>query len=546
MSSEWWRGAVIYQVYPRSFYDGNGDGVGDLPGITQKLDYIASLGVDAVWLSPIFKSPMKDFGYDVSDYCDVDPIFGDLSDFDALVHRAHELGLKVMIDQVLSHSSDEHPWFQQSRASRINDKSDWYVWADALPDGSPPNNWLSVFGGSSWAWDTRRKQYYLHNFLAQQPDLNFHNPEVQNAVLGAVKFWLDRGVDGFRFDTANYFHHDTSLVSNPGVHTNWSVGELPHNPYEMQKHVHDKNRPENLRFFEDLRVLLNQYGAASVGEIGDADALQMMVDYTAGGNRLHMTYSFGFLNPEGHADHVRQQVQAFEDRVQQQKTGSWPCWTVGNHDVVRVLTRWQGESSPEDYMRMVMAMLFSLKGSACWYQGDELSLPEAHLQFEDLVDPPGIAFWPEYKGRDGCRTPMPWQFELPNAGFSGDVSVKPWLPVVESHRTLSVDMREKNQDAALHFMRTFLAWRKTQPALITGDVTYHAGDRNVLSLTRTAEDGASLWAAFNMNAEISEIPLPAGVREIDVPGLPVHQSGVVTGQVLSLPPYGIFFGLLQR
>jgi len=364
MTKNWWRGAVIYQVYPRSFMDANGDGIGDLPGITRKLDYIASLGVDAVWISPIFQSPMKDFGYDVSDYRNVDPLFGTLADFDQLVAKAHQLGLKVMIDQVLSHSSDQHPWFRESRASRDNPKADWYVWADARPDGSPPNNWLSVFGGSSWSWDTRRKQYYLHNFLAEQPDLNYHQPAVQAQVLEDIRFWLERGVDGFRFDTSNYFHHDQQLRDNPPLHETWQPQALPANPYDMQRHLHDKNQPENTAFFERVRLLLDEHGAASVGEVGDAEALDLMIDYTRGGKRLHMTYSFAFLNQHGHADHVRRHAAEFEQAAAAGQTGSWPCWTVGNHDSVRVLSRWNGLQSPSDFMRLVMAMLFSLRGSA--------------------------------------------------------------------------------------------------------------------------------------------------------------------------------------
>ncbi|MEY5022373.1 MAG: Oligo,6-glucosidase 1, partial [Pseudomonadota bacterium] len=247
-NNNWWRGGVIYQIYPRSFADSNGDGVGDLPGITKHLDYVAKLGADAVWLSPIFKSPMKDFGYDVSDYCDVDPLFGTLDDFRTMVNKAHELGLRVMIDQVLSHTSDQHPWFAESRASRNNPKADWYVWADAKDDGNPPNNWLSIFGGSAWQWDTRRRQYYLHNFLTSQPDLNYHNPDVVEAILGTVKFWLELGVDGYRLDTANYYFHDKQLRNNPGrgqpKGNDPAVNDV--NPYGWQYHKFDKTQPENL------------------------------------------------------------------------------------------------------------------------------------------------------------------------------------------------------------------------------------------------------------------------------------------------------------
>ncbi len=278
---DWWRGAVVYQIYPRSFQDDSGDGIGDLRGIIRRLDHVARLGADAIWLSPVFTSPMADMGYDVSDYCDIDPLFGTLADFDALVLRAHDLGLKVIVDQVLSHSSDKHPWFEESRAARTGAKADWYVWADCQPDGTPPNNWLSVFGGPAWEWDTRRRQFYLHNFLASQPDLNFHEPQVQDALLTTMRFWLDRGVDGFRLDTVNYYFHDPALRNNgPEAQKN---GRPAINPYEMQDHVHSKTQPENIAFIKRLRALLDEYdNRALVGEVGENRGA-----LGAGDGRLH-------------------------------------------------------------------------------------------------------------------------------------------------------------------------------------------------------------------------------------------------------------------
>ena len=261
--ADWWRGAVIYQIYPRSFQDSNGDGIGDLVGITERLPYVAELGVDAIWLSPIFTSPMADMGYDVSDYTDIDPIFGSLADFDALLERAHALGLKVIIDQVLSHSSIEHPFFKESRQSRNNPKADWYVWADPKHDGSPPNNWLSIFGGGAWAWEPRRCQYYLHNFLAEQPDFNFHNPEVQDWLLSTMRFWLERGVDGFRLDTVNFYFHDKLLRDDPA---DFRVKAKPEwNPYGMQYHLFSKNQPENLIFLERMRKLARRIRGPRAG-----------------------------------------------------------------------------------------------------------------------------------------------------------------------------------------------------------------------------------------------------------------------------------------
>jgi alpha-glucosidase len=275
VDKDWWRGAVIYQIYPRSFQDSNGDGIGDLNGITQRLPYIASLGVDAIWISPFFTSPMKDFGYDVSDYTGIDPMFGTMSDFDVLTETAHSLGLRVMIDLVLSHTSDEHPWFKESRANRDNDKADWFVWAEPKDDGTPPNNWLSIFGGSAWQWDGRREQYYLHNFLTSQPDLNFHCPAVQDALLDVVRFWLDRGVDGFRLDTINFYIHDKLLRSNPALPKDQRDATIAPsvNPYNHQLHLYSKNQPENLAFLERFRAVLEEYdAAAAVGIVGDSNS----------------------------------------------------------------------------------------------------------------------------------------------------------------------------------------------------------------------------------------------------------------------------------
>jgi len=295
---DWWRGAVIYQIYPRSFQDSNNDGIGDLGGIVQRLPYIADLGVDAIWISPFFTSPMKDFGYDVSNYCDVDPMFGTLADFDAVIQTAHDLGVRVMIDLVLSHTSDQHPWFKESRVSQDNGKSDWYVWADPKPDGNPPNNWLSIFGGPAWHWEGQRQQYYLHNFLTSQPDLNFHNPDVQNALLDVARFWLDRGVDGFRLDTINFYVHDKQLRDNPPLPADQRNATIAPqvNPYNHQEHLYDKNQPENLAFLRKLRAVMTPYGAAAVGEVGDAQrGLEIMGEYTAGDDLMQMCYAFEFL-----------------------------------------------------------------------------------------------------------------------------------------------------------------------------------------------------------------------------------------------------------
>lgn len=529
----WWRGAIIYQIYPRSFLDTNGDGVGDLPGITQRLDYVAGLGVDAIWVSPFFTSPMADFGYDIADYRDVDPLFGTLADFDRLIGKAHALGLKVMIDQVLSHTSIEHAWFKESRESRDNAKSDWYVWADAKPDGSPPNNWLSIFGGVAWQWEPRRRQYFLHNFLASQPDLNFHNAEVRAATLGNVKFWLDRGVDGLRLDAINFCFHDRLLRDNPAKPEALRVGRgfSPDNPYAFQYHLYNNTQPENLAFLAELRTLMNAYpDVAALGEISSEDSLATMAEYT-GPQRLHMGYSFELLTPDISVQHVRETVRSLEARM----TEGWPCWSISNHDVQRVVSRWGGASPPDYIASQLTAMVCALRGSVCIYQGEELGLTEAELPFEMLQDPYGIAFWPTFKGRDGCRTPMPWDAS-PNAGFSTGT---PWLPIPAAHSGLSVAEQSGQSQSPLLRLRAFLNWRKQHPALMWGDVTVHESDEPVLLLTRRLGE-SSLLAAFNLSAIEQCVPVPgtAAMHVVNGHGL---VSGAIEARSLRLPPHGVLF-----
>ncbi len=534
--SDWWRGAVIYQVYPRSFQDTTGDGSGDLRGITRRLGHIASLGVDAVWLAPFFASPMEDMGYDVSDYCAVDPMFGTMEDFDALVEEAHRLGLRIIIDQVLSHSSDRHPWFVESRSSRRNAKSDWYVWADPKPDGSAPTNWLSVFGGPAWEWDAVRKQYYLHNFLTSQPDLNFHNPDVQDAMLSVVRFWLERGVDGFRLDTVNYYFHDRELRDNPPRRMSRREMERQTNPYEYQNHLYDKTRPENLRFLRRFRALLDSVeNRASVGEVGDGPrSLKTVAAYTSGGDKLNMCYTFDLLGPQFSADHVRSCVEAFESRV----VDGWVCWAFSNHDVMRHVTRWArpGED-PEAVARFSIALLACLRGSICLYQGEELGLLEADLAFEDLRDPYGIRFWPGFKGRDGCRTPMPWQADLPAAGFT---TGRPWLPVPDDHRLRAVDRQEAADDSVLDRYREVLAFRRAWPALVHGSFELVSTADDTLVFLRAAGN-ERLLCAFNFASEPAEVPLVESLAALSPIGFP-GMTGARRGDVLHLPALGVFVG----
>ena len=393
-----WKNKVIYQIYPRSFQDTSGNGIGDLNGISSRLDYIADLGVDYIWISPFFESPQKDFGYDVSNYRKVDKIFGSNEDFKRLIDVFHKRDIGVITDLVLSHTSDEHEWFKESRNSKINQHKDWYVWQDGEP-GSPPNNWLSVFGGSAWKWDETREQYYLHNFLDSQPDLNFHNQEVQDQMLSEINFWLDFGVDGFRFDVINFLYHDKQLRNNPAKDPRHvrPLGFNKDNPYGLQVHKFDNTQPETLEYLTRIRTLLDKYNAISVGEIVSESPLEIIGEY-ANENRLHMAYCFEFLSEEFDFLQTDKIVKDFFLN----NPNSWPCWSFSNHDSMRIASRIDLEP------KIIMEKLLELDGNICIYQGEELGLKETNIAYKDLQDPFGKNFWPEFKGRDGCRTPMPW------------------------------------------------------------------------------------------------------------------------------------------
>lgn len=536
---DWWRGAVIYQIYPRSFQDSNGDGIGDLKGITARLGHVASLGADAIWISPFFTSPMRDFGYDVSDYCDVDPIFGTLSDFDALIAEAHRLGIRVMIDLVMSHTSSDHPWFKESKASRDNPKADWYVWADAKPDGTPPNNWLSIFGGSAWQWDPGRMQYFLHNFLTTQPDLNLHNPEVQSALLDVTRFWLKRGVDGFRLDTINFYFHDRQLRDNPALapeRRNANTAPAV-NPYNFQEHLYDKNQPENLAFLKRFRAVLDEFPAiAAVGEVGDSQrGLEIVGEYTSGGDKMHMCYAFEFLAPERPTPvSVAEVLHAFAAAAPE----GWACWAFSNHDVVRHVSRWgAGIEDTDAFAKLYASLLMSLRGSVCIYEGEELALPEAEIAFEDLQDPYGIEFWPAFKGRDGCRTPMVWEGSAAQGGFS--TAAKTWLPVPDAHLSRAVDRQKGAQGSVMEHYRTFIAFRKQHAALIKGAIRFLPVTGNVVSFTRTHGE-ETLLCLFNMGEAMERQPLPPGDWSV----LSGHGlTGNLEGATVELPAWG---GLIAR
>ncbi|MEM8816085.1 MAG: alpha-glucosidase [Pseudomonadota bacterium] len=525
---EWWRGASIYQIYPRSFLDTTGNGIGDLRGVTHRLDYIRDLGVDAIWLSPFFKSPMRDFGYDVSDYCDVDPLFGTLRDFDELLAAADKRGLRIVIDQVYSHSSSEHPWFRESAADRTNARADWYVWADPGADGAEPNNWQSIFGGPSWTWSPERQQYYLHNFLSEQPDLNLHDEEVQQAILDIARFWLDRGVKGFRLDALHCLMHDLELRDNPERE---NPPTTAHKPYHRQEHIFDHAHPGVPGFLQRVRKLTEEYDSIfTVAEVGTWNPLPLMQEY-AHPSRLNSAYSFDFLAaPQLDAAAFRKTVNAWPNH----RDSGWPSWAFSNHDAPRVATRWRGADLGDERTRLIALLQFSLRGNVFLYQGEELGLAQADVPFERLRDPEGIVHWPRTMGRDGARTPMPWCENEANAGFS---TAEPWLPLDPAHSARAVDSQAQDPKSVLSFFRQVVRFRQDNPALLYGDLTFLPSPADSLLYFRSREE-QHLLCGFNLSADTVALdPDARGTLSIALhTGKPPVDSD--NGEVLLEPGHG--------
>ncbi|MGB7539101.1 MAG: alpha-amylase family glycosyl hydrolase [Anaerolineales bacterium] len=473
-SRSWWQTGVVYQIYPRSFADSDGDGTGDLRGVISRLDYLndgtpRSLGVDAIWLSPFFPSPGLDFGYDVSDYCGIDPLFGTMADFDTLVAEAHRRGIRIVLDLVLNHTSHLHPWFVESRGARESPKRDWYIWQDPGRLGGVPNNWQSVFGGNAWKWDARTRQYYFHMFLEQQPDINWRNPIVRQSVMDVFRFWLDRGVDGFRLDVVNGYFKDLMLRNNPPA--------LGIRGYERQRHIYDKDQPELLGVYREIRSILDSYGERmAVGEImgGKAEAARYCKD-----GLLPLAFNFEFTHQGWSPRGFLRSIEGFERALAGE---GWPCYVLSNHDIVRHASRYGGRW-PAARAKVAAAMLLTLRGTPFLYHGEEIGMREGMIRRAELQDPPGKRYWPFYKGRDGCRTPIPWNAST-GAGFT---TGKPWLPINSDYRQVNVEAQRDDPDSVLSFYRKMIWLRKKTPALQTGDfVSITVGsDRALVYLRET-------------------------------------------------------------
>lgn len=494
--AKWWQRGTIYQIYPRSFQDSDGDGVGDLAGIEARLDYLAGLGVDAIWLSPIFPSPMADFGYDVANYTDIDPLFGSLADFDRLLASAHARGLKLLLDFVPNHSSDRHPWFVESRSSRDNPKRDWYIWRDPAPGGGPPNNWISDFGGSAWEWDAATGQYYGHAFLKEQPDLNWRNPELRAAMFEALRFWLERGVDGFRIDVLWHMVKAADFPDNP-VNPDYrpGMGEM-----HRVRQLHSTDQPEVHQIASEMRKLADEYGdRVLVGEIYLPIAKLMDYYGTAKAPGVHLPFNFQLIDAPWDAPALAAMIAEYEAAL---PPGGWPNWVLGNHDRPRIAAR-----VGEDQARIAAMLLLTLRGTPTLYYGDEIGIADVMIPPDQVYDPrelrePGIGL-----GRDPVRTPMAWDAS-PNAGFSAS---DPWLPLHADWRTRNV----MTQSPLLDLYRRLLALRRERPALSIGDWAAVQGSEDVLAYERR-HDGERMLIVLNLSDRPQPFAIPEWAEGLDV------------------------------
>ena len=489
--AEWWQRGVIYQIYPRSLRDADGDGIGDLPGITGALEYLAWLGVNAVWISPIYPSPMTDFGYDVSDYTDIDPVFGTLADFDELLARAHDRGLRIILDFVPNHTSSQHPWFIQSRSSRTNPRRDWYLWRDAKPDGSPPSNWLSNFSGPAWTWDERTGQYYLHSFLPEQPDLNWRNPEVRAAMLHVLRFWLDRGVDGFRIDVIDFMLKDDSFLDE-APNPNYTAGR--DHPRDGLQQRYSQNQPEVHKLIRDFRRVLEGYrGRVSIGEVVSRLSLNDLTAYYGQGDELHLPFNFHLIFLPWQARAVHQFVDAYEEAL---PAHAWPNYVLGNHDRPRLASRIGTEGA-----RLAAMLLLTLRGTPFIYYGEEIGMSDVDIPPHRRQDPSGepVRGW----GRDRERTPMQWSAG-PHAGFSDS---EPWLPVALDYPTVNVAVQRDDPTSMLSLYRRLLAYRGARPALNLGSYrSLYDVPEDCFVYLRQFEDQRHL-IALNFSGDEQEVTL---------------------------------------
>jgi len=538
-AAPWWKHAVFYELYPRSFADSDNNGLGDINGITSKLDYLKQLGVDAIWITPCYPSPQVDFGYDVSDYENIDPQYGTLADFDRLVSEGQKRGIRIIMDFVMNHTSDRHPWFIDSKSSKTAARRDWYMWREGKGPQQPPNNWISTFGGSAWKWDPTTSQFYYHYFYAEQPDLNWRNPAVKQAMFDTTRFWYKRGVAGFRLDAVDTLYEDPQLKDNPIKPGRNKYGD------PIDERINNTKLPEVHDTLRELRGVADEYNAVLIGETWTDNIDELKTYYGGHGNELHMPMDFMFtevnkLSPS----EFRRQINAI------QSSGGWPVFVLSNHDIRRSYERY-GDGIHNDQIAKLMAALYlTLRGTPIMYYGEELGMQNNDpKRREDVKDPIGKLGWPKDKGRDGERTPMQWN-NTANAGFS---TAKPWLPVTPTYRTHNVTDEDKDPDSILNFYRRVLALRHQHPALLDGDYTgLNEEDPNVLAYLRRAQ-GKNLIVVLNMSAKPQSIHLNVAQQNIasSSPLKPLITTGHgVNTQTMSGPlnlePFGVFIAEVSQ
>ncbi len=519
----WWRDGIIYQIYPRSFADSNNDGIGDLPGITGKLDYLQDLGIDAIWLSPIYPSPDVDYGYDVADYLAIDPKFGTMKDFEELVKEAKKREIHIILDLVLNHTSDQHPWFIESKKSDTNSYHDWYLWQDPDAEGNPPNNWTAIFGGSAWEYDEKLDQFYYHMFYKEQPDLNWRNQKVREAMLDVFRFWLKKGVDGFRLDVFNVYFKDAAFRDNPP--------KLGIRAFDRQRHIYDVSQPEMYPLLGEIRGILDQHkDAYAVGETFLADP-EKTASY-CGDNKLHAAFNFDFAENRWHPKRFLESAEKWYAALSED---AWPNNFLSNHDMPRSATRYCfGEDDRR--AKVALAMLLTLRGTPFIYYGEEIGLRDIPVRKKsDVLDPIGITFWPFYKGRDGCRAPMQWNAGE-NAGFS---ETKPWLPVNKDYDERNVIEQAADPESLLNFAKALIALRKTEPALQRGEFRALTEDPHSLLAFERLLDQDRLLVILNFTSRHEDFFMPDGDWQ------PLFGEADVVDNVLKVTPYQVVILKLQ-
>jgi alpha-glucosidase len=533
----WWQHAVFYEVYPRSFADSNNDGIGDLKGITSKLDYLKDLGINAIWITPCFPSPQVDFGYDVSDYEAIDPMYGTMADFDKLVAEGKKRNIRVILDFVVNHTSDKHKWFIDSESSKTADKRNWYIWRDGKGPEQPPNNWVSIFGTAAWTFDPKTKQYYYHYFYPQQPDLNWRNPAVEKAMLDVTRFWYERGVAGFRLDAVDTLYEDPTLTDNPILPGTDKFGR----PNTDERY--NKKLPEVHDAMRKLRSIADEYGSVLIGETWTSNVDELKDYYGAKHDELQMPMDLMMTGFKGlSADEYRKHIAAVN------AAGQWPTYVITNHDITRSYTRYADGKHNDEIAKMMAALYLTLRGSAIMYYGEEIGMENNDpTRKEDVKDPEGILGWPKEIGRDGERTPMQWN-DSANAGFS---KKKPWLPVPPSYKTHNVAGEMKDANSVLSFYRQLLALRHREPALLDGDyASLNDDDPNMLTYVRRYKDEAIL-VVLNMSAseqkaqfDLSPLGFSASTPSILLTSFRKPLAGMANG--LPIEPYGVVIAKVTK